>query len=297
MMKLSNVRERFLTIMSTKLYTQLEPRELNDLHGELEAYLKHGDMGLTEVQELSLMEMCFYLNIYMSDDMNAQVIYNTLRDRLGDRSPKLYVMNATLLQINENDLVAIKYLEKLISEEYEYDSDPATYGLIVKKILSIKFELSKIGKLDKEESLLQELNTLIEKFPLDPELWWYLGNLYLEMGQLDVSIYCFEEVILIMPFNYVGFARVAEIKYYKALKNKQNKDTLMTEALNNALRSVELSELYLKGWSFVACAAKELGNKNEILSLATKKINEIAKVSNHRDQVTAQYILQQKQLV
>ncbi|SMN20850.1 similar to Saccharomyces cerevisiae YJR088C EMC2 Member of a transmembrane complex required for efficient folding of proteins in the ER [Maudiozyma saulgeensis] len=295
-MDLQNARERFLTIMSTKLYTALEPAELNELYEELMLYMKRGDVYLSEPQNLSLMEMLFYLNVYMSSDVNAQVIYNSLRDRLGERSPKLYVMNATLMQINENDLVALKYLEKLINEEYEFDSDPATYGIIMKKILSIKFELSKAGKLNKENDILKELIDLVEKLPLDPELWWYLGETYFKDGQLDEAKYCFEEVVLIMPFNYVGFAKVAEVTYYKALQNKNN-EVLLDESLKNALRSVELSGLYLKGWSFVAVTAKALGNKHEVLSLATKKIQEIETVSNSRDKVAAGLIIKDMELV
>ncbi|CAB4254972.1 similar to Saccharomyces cerevisiae YJR088C EMC2 Member of a transmembrane complex required for efficient folding of proteins in the ER [Maudiozyma barnettii] len=295
-MDLKNTRERFLTIMSTKLYTALEPAELNELYEELMIYMKRGDVHLSEAQNMSLMEMLFYLNVYMSCDVNAKVIYNSLRDRLGERSAKLYVMNATLMQINENDIVALKYLEKLINEEYEFDSDPASYGIIMKKILAIKFELSKAGKLDKENDILKESIDLVEKLPLDPELWWYLGETYYKAGQLDEAKYCFEEVVLIMPFNYVGFAKVAEVTYYKALQSK-DKESLLDESLKNALRSVELSGLYLKGWSFVAVTSKALGNKQEVLSLATNKIQEIQNVSNSRDKIAAEFIIKEMNLV
>ena len=178
-MDVSGIRERFLTIMSTRLYTQLEPQEVLDLHDELERYLRRGDAGLSEPQSLSLVEMLFHLSVYLGYDVNAQVLYGTLRDRLGERSPRLYVMNATLKQINESDVEAIKYLEKLLAEEYEFDSDPATYGLLAKKLLAIKWELARAAG-QGNNTLMKELVTLIEKLPLDPELWWYLGDLYVQ---------------------------------------------------------------------------------------------------------------------
>lgn len=301
MSELENVRERFLTIMSTKLYTRLEPQELNELHMDLSTYLKLHDYNLTEPQELSLLEMLFYINIFMNNDMDAQIIYKNLKDRLlssnDKKSAKLLVMEATLLQLNENDLKAIEFLNKLISEEYEYDSDPTSYGLLNKKILSIKFELAKT--VNDNDIVMKELIDLIEKIPLDPELWWYLGEVYYKQGKLNESKYCFEEVVLIMPFNYVGFAKIAEILYYQALQctNGTDKEKLLQDSLNNALRSVELSGLYLKGWSFVAVVSKLLSTKPDILKLATKKIKEIADVSNSRDKIAAEYILNEKSLV
>ena len=295
-MSTGNIRERFLTIMSTRLYTQLEPQETLDLHDELERYLRAGDPSISEAQNLSLIEMLFYLSVYLGYDVNAQVLYGTLRDRLGERSPRLYVMNATLKQINESDPEAIAYLEKLLAEEYEFDSDPATYGLIAKKLLAIKWELARAAGQSTDE-LMRELVALIEKLPLDPELWWYLGDLYVQQGRLPEAKYCFEEVVLIMPFNYVAFARLAEVQYYAALREKDaKKDAMLQEALNYALRAVELSGLYLKGWSFVAVTAQLLQGKDKVLALAVAKLKEISKVSNSNDRKAALHILESKKL-
>ena len=294
-MDVSGIRERFLTIMSTRLYTQLEPQEVLDLHDELERYLRRGDAGLSEPQSLSLVEMLFHLSVYLGYDVNAQVLYGTLRDRLGERSPRLYVMNATLKQINESDVEAIKYLEKLLVEEYEFDSDPATYGLLAKKLLAIKWELARAAG-QGNNTLMKELVTLIEKLPLDPELWWYLGDLYVQEGRLAEAKYCFEEVVLIMPFNYVGFARLSEVQYYAAMKEKKESKELLQESLNYALRAVELSGLYLKGWTFVAVTAQLLEGKDKILALAVEKLKEISKVSNSNDRKAAERILASKKL-
>ncbi|QLL31537.1 hypothetical protein HG536_0B04010 [Torulaspora globosa] len=280
--------QRLLTIASTKLYTELDAGELHDLHDELVAYTSSLGSGVSESAQLTLLEMLFYVKVYLSKDVDAQVIYNTLRDRFGEHSPSLYVMKATLLQINEGDQVAIDYIEKLIKESLEYDTDAVSYLLLQKKLLSIK------ASSHDKEWLLKQVLSLIEKFPLDPELYWFAAKIYTELGQFDRAAYCYEEVLCIMPFNYVAFGQLAESLYYKALKNEKlstrRRDGLQ-KALENALRSVELSENYLKGWSFVAMISKKLDGRDKIFKLARSKIQQIADSSNAKNKATANLLL------
>lgn len=292
-MRGDSVRERFLTIMSTKYYTQFSPEEIIELYNDLNIYLKKGDSKLTESQYLSLVEMFFYLTVFLSKDVDAEVVFNTIKDRLGENSPRLHVMKATLLQINDGDDKASEYLEKLLNDEYEYSADLTSYLIVAKKLLSIKCS----NKQNDKHKLIKELLELSEKFPLDPEIWWYAGLQYYEMGELDQAKYCFEEVILIMPFNYVAFSQIAQILYQKSLqKDTEQKESsiLLKLALDNALRAVELSELYLKGWSYVAVITQKLGDKKELHNLATKKIKEISANSNPTDKAIAQHILKEQ---
>ena len=99
-----------------------------------------------------------------------------------------------------------------------------------------------------------------------------------------------------MPFNYVGFARLSEVQYYAAMKEKKESKELLQESLNYALRAVELSGLYLKGWTFVAVTAQLLEGKDKILALAVEKLKEISKVSNSNDRKAAERILASKKL-
>ena len=299
-MNVSHLKEKLLSIMGTKLYTQLPPAEISQTYNELKYYLDLSDPQLSEEESTALSEMLFYLSIYMSKDIEAEVIYKSLCDRLGENSPRLHVMKATLIQINEDDIAATKYLQNLIDKEYEFDSDPTSYLLLAKKILAIKAELQELGKLDNESGLLSQIIDLVERFPLDPELWWYLGTRYCHAGQYDRAIYCFEEVLLIMPFNYVGFAQLAEVMYYKAesvRSDNTQREVALKAALNNALRSVELSETCLRGWTLIAVISKRLGTKPLLLDLATKKLQEISNSPNMLDKVTAEFILEKEGLV
>lgn len=285
---MGSIREKLLTIATTKLYTQLEPAELQSLYDELRSYTSSGDPNLSQSTYLNLMEMLFYVNVYLSKDVEAEVIYNSFRDRFGEDSPNLYVMKATLLQINENDQAAVDYIEKLIKDSLEYDTDSLSYLVLQKKLISVK------ARAHDNEWLVSQVCSLIEKFPLDPELYFYAGKLYDELGQFSRAAYCYEEVLLIMPFNYVAFGNLAESIYYKAIKTersvKLNYDTLQ-KSLNNALRSVELSENYLKGWSFVAMVSEKMGDKKELNTLARKRIEYIATTSNSKNRATAELVL------
>lgn len=281
------VREKLLRIASTKLYTQLEPAELQSLHDELRSYTRSGDPGLSQSVYLTLMEMLFFVDVYLSKDVEAEVIYNSFRDKFGEDSPNLYVMKATLLEINESDQAAVDYIEKLIKDSLEYDTDTLSYLLLQKKLLSIK------ARAHDREWLLTQLCSLIEKFPIDPELYWRAGELYNEFGQFDRAAYCFEEVLLIMPFNYVAFGQLAETLYYKSIKTEKAAQlrSSLQQSLNNALRSVELSENYLKGWSLVAMISAKLDDKKELNTLARERIRLIAGSSSSREKATADLIL------
>ncbi|EWH17632.1 hypothetical protein P283_J20586 [Saccharomyces cerevisiae P283] len=284
------VREKLLTIMNTKAYTQFNPEQLLQLENEMKIYMKSGDSALTEGNYFFLMEMLFYVLVYRNQDVDAQVVYNTLRDRLGENSYKMVIMKVTLLQINGNDKGAIEYLENLLNDDLEYETDFVTYVSIAKKLIAIKTTSKNLS----QESILKEVVALTDKFPLDAELWWYASEIYFEMGQFEKAHYCLEQVLCITPFNYACFGRLSETLYYEALRSKkQTKIELLEKALKNALRSVELSELYLKGWALVNIISRELGRnkQNDLIKLSASKLKEISAKSNNKDKITAELIL------
>lgn len=287
-------RERLLTVMTTKVYTQFSPEELVELYNELS--LRMGSIERSrEANDVSLVEMYFYVCCFLGRDQEADLVFKRLRDRFGDSSPRVRVMKATLLEINENDGAAMGYLETLL-RQMEYDADSTSYLMLSKKLLAIKLRNNKKN----EVQMLKDTLAVVEKFPLDPELQWMLADLYVATGELAKSIFCVEEVILAMPFNYVAFARIAELLYYRYIREFSDKNSkkkkeglpVLERALENALRSVELSELFLKGWTLVATISKELENKQQLLKLSQAKLKEISEVSNPNDSRIAKKFLQ-----
>ncbi|GCE96998.1 hypothetical protein ZYGM_000965 [Zygosaccharomyces mellis] len=281
-------RGRFLSICASKAYTQFSPEELIELNEGCKSYMQLKDPGLSQAQYFSLMEMLFYLAVYLCKDVEAQVLYNTFRDRLGEDSPRLYGMKSTLLQINESDSAAVEFIEKLIKERLEVDTDSVSYLLLQKRLISIQ------SKDHDKDWILRQLLDLSEKFPIDPEIWWFASQNYFELGQFERAAYCLEEVVLLTPFNFVAFARLAEILYYKSLrvdKSGAKSRLSLQNALNNALRSVELSESYLKGWSLVALTSSKLDGKGRVLQLAKNKLQNTANGFNSQNKATAELIL------
>lgn len=292
-MSLTAIRQRLLTINNTKAYVQFDAKQTVQLFAEIKRYLRHGDGQLASSQQMALMEMLFYLAIFCGEDVEAEVVYNQVRDKLGGESCKLQVMKATILQFNESVEVAIKYLEGILREEYEFNTDMASYTALSKKLLSLRMYYGK-GK-DNTTSWIQEINTLLEKCPLDPELWWFLAQLYKANKQYEYAIHSLQEVLLIMPFNYIAFAQLSELYVYHSL-NATHKDkvAILQLALGNALRSVELSETYLKGWTLVKIICEKLDDdKSTLIGLANKKLIQIEQTSNENDKFIANYILSQ----
>lgn len=292
-MSLTAIRQRLLTINNTKAYVQFDAKQTVQLFGETKRYLNRGDGQLGAAQYMALMEMLFYLAIFCSEDVEAEVIYNQVRDRMGGESCKLQVMKATLLQFNESVEAATKYLEELLREEYEFNTDMASYIALSKKLLSLRMYYGK-GK-NNATSWIQEINTLLEKCPLDPELWWFLAQLYESNKQYEYAIHALQEVLLIMPFNYIAFAKLAEVYVYHSLKaTHKDKIAILQLALQCALRSVELSETFLKGWTLVKLICKKLDDdKSKLIKLANKKLTQIEQTSNENDKFIANYILSQ----
>ncbi|CCD26963.1 Emc2p NDAI_0J00710 [Naumovozyma dairenensis CBS 421] len=333
MMQKDSVREKLLTIMVSKSYTQLPPKELIELYSEMKNYLAIGDSHLSESNGLSLTEMLFYVCVYLSKDVEAQIHFNALRDRFGESSPKLQIMKATLLQINQNDDVAIQYLESLINRQLEFESDTTSYTMVMKKLISIKiqpFMVSSSSKKGKDEEkdkgkVINELLKLVDKFPLDPETWWFMGEVYFQLKDYHKAKYCFEEILIIMPFNYEAFARLSEVLYYQALtitnmnsssRKLSEYNDLLEKSLQNALRSVEISEYYIKGWIMAYKTTQLIVNGNnqqqqhqqqnktnndklenrkkklEVLNLSKAKLQEISsKTSVEQDKITIEYVL------
>ncbi|CEP64573.1 Emc2p LALA0_S12e02036g [Lachancea lanzarotensis] len=279
------IKQRYLAIQSTRHYTQISAEEIVTLWTQLKAFLGAGNCPMSEIELLSLTHMLFDLSIYVDKDVEAETIYKTFKDRFGPNSPYLFVMRATIMQVNEGDQRAEDYLKRLLDEYLVDDTDIVGYPLINKKLLAVQ------RKSLSTEQYISRLLDLVEKFPVDSEAWYALAQGYIQLGQLKQAAYCLEEILCISPFNYVVFADLSEILYYSSGKDNKNKKNLLQQSLNNALRSVELSELYVKGWAFAAMASKLLDN-SKILHLSNKKLKEITEKGNATDVATAKKILE-----
>lgn len=278
------IRRRFLDLCSTHQYMGFPAKDMEELHIELSQYMKLDDPKLTDLNKVTLMEMLFYIKVLVSEDIEAEVIYRTLCDQIGENSPRMHVMKGTLLQITEGDKKAVEYLKKLLDEVLEFDTDAVDYLCVSKKLLSIQKPVMS------QEAWIREVLSVVEKFPLDGELWWALAAEYQSLGHFDRAAYCLEEILIVSPFAYSVFAQLGEVLYYKGVHSKKIDNDALQEALRNSLRAVELSETCTKGWSFVAVISARL-KKRELFELSCRKLEEIEGLPNLQDRKIARHIL------
>ncbi|CDO94364.1 unnamed protein product [Kluyveromyces dobzhanskii CBS 2104] len=259
--------EKLLTIHRTAAWAVLPPKEIDLVYKETKIVLATGLSGLDNISYMSLIELHFYLSIIRGEDVEAESLLKTVTDQLGEDSPRIHLMKATLIQVTQSDDEAKKYIEDLLKNHLEIATDSEDYLQMKKKLLTI--ERPSMNR----EQWVKELMDLVEKFPLDAEIWSLLAYEYQEAGNLRQAIYCTEEVILAIPFNYEAFGQLAFLHYLKSQTDAEPKQSLQS-CLSNALRSVELAEAYVKGWGIVLKASEKL-NKTEINKLAIRKLQEI----------------------
>ena len=85
-----------------------------------------------------------------------------------------------------------------------------------------------------------------------------------------------------MPFNYEAFGDLSRLLY---LKSQTEKDPESLQcSLQNALRSVELAESYVKGWGLVLTTSSRL-EKQQLYQLARSKLKQLQS-SNGNDEIS-----------
>ncbi|KAL6937926.1 hypothetical protein ACO0RG_004451 [Hanseniaspora osmophila] len=267
-----SIKEKLLSIQATGYYKQLEPKEIKDVYTQCKTFMKFYEHTLTPIEQYAIMELVFHLALYMSEDLECEKIYKSFFDKFGNNSPYMHYFRSLLQQINnfkkidtgaaEDSMVVEKSIESLIEEILEVETDQIDYLIMCKRFLSMKRQ--SISK----EIWIKIATGLIEKFPMDTEMWYQLGCDYFELSNFDQAIYCLEEVILLTPHNFVAWSKLGEVYYYKSLSIDDNnskikektkeKNFLLNESLNRFLKSVEYSENFMKSWCYITVICNKL---------------------------------------
>lgn len=112
-------------------------------------------------------------------------------------------------------------VERLKGLHQESLEDWAEARKIYKKILADKPEdtitLKRLIAINKQNGKLQEaieaINTYLDTFSTDGEVWHELAELYIECGSLPRAVFCFEELIVINPRSMYNILTYAELLY------------------------------------------------------------------------------------
>lgn len=281
-MSVKLARERYLQWCSTNAHVQFTPQEIQSVYTELKQYLQYRDPQLTQAEWLDIMEFFFYLCVYSSHDADAYESFQRIKDTVGINSARVKFLQVSLMQSDDgNNERSREQLKKLVDARFEYDTDMVSYVTLMKKLISMD---------STTETKCADVLSLLEKFPMDPELWWFMYLQYFDKRQWGEAIYCLQEVILILPLNYIAHTKVAELLYYQYVVSKDKNN--LYDSLNHSLRAVELSETYLEAWCFILKVCKELDNKPELVKLSLRKIQEISQEGhNENDRLIAKKLL------
>ncbi|KAH3902528.1 uncharacterized protein SCODWIG_02936 [Saccharomycodes ludwigii] len=305
------LKEKLISIATTGYYAQLDPKQIEETYHELKTYLKFST-GLTNMEYFQLLDLLLILCLYKGRDTEAEFLYKALCDKFGEDSPFLHYYRSLLHEIGninnpdvEDTTPVEKDIENLISTHLEVETDNVDYLLMSKRYLMLKKRGCSI------QTWLRLCFGLLEKFPMDAELWYSCALEYFKLELYDQAIYCFEEVVMLTPFNYVALGSLGEALYYKyksnttTITNKNNNNLAETiyvlqEALDRFLKSVELSENYMKSWCFIAIICKEIldlsnndkkySKKRELLDLAKRQLQK-TDIMNESDKTACKLVL------
>lgn len=251
---MSGITQKLLEIHHSGIFTQFSPEETVKTHEQLREVLNIEIDRLTDVEYYDLIELGFYLSLIMGKDKESRNCLQLLVDKFGDDlSPRIASLKATYLQATEGTQAAIEYLSKRPGDELQ----------------SLKKRIS-LNSSNKDKKYVELLLGLLDFTPLDVETWSELGETYYQLANVDKAIWCFQEVLLIQPFNYYVCARLGEL-YHALYQRDRSKKANLELSIKYFARSVELCSNLVRGWSGLLTTTKESGN-DTLHNLASDKL-------------------------
>ncbi|GAM89261.1 hypothetical protein ANO11243_072980 [Dothideomycetidae sp. 11243] len=175
------------------------------------------------------------------DDDNALAAINALETRFGpdnERVQALRGMYREAVAKNDAELQAIL-------DDYENMVKANEGNMRIRKR-----RVALLKTLDRTQEAMRALVKIVDVSPVDAEAWAELAELNLEQGLYDKAVYCWEEVLLVMPNAWNIHARLGEVEYLwaGAVDETKDKTRLISSSLRRYCRSIELCDDYLRGY-------------------------------------------------
>jgi len=124
------------------------------------------------------------------DDASARQILDRLTTRFGANNDRIIALKGIYEEALAKD---DKDLERIFNQyEKVLKEDPTNFGVRKRRIAVLK-------SLGRTADAITALTVLVENSPTDAEAWAELSELYASTGAWGQSIFCMEEVLLIMP--------------------------------------------------------------------------------------------------
>eukprot|EP00658_Telonema_sp_P-2_P000578 TRINITY_DN10220_c0_g2_i6.p1 TRINITY_DN10220_c0_g2~~TRINITY_DN10220_c0_g2_i6.p1 ORF type:complete len:289 (+),score=55.63 TRINITY_DN10220_c0_g2_i6:243-1109(+) len=145
----------------------------------------------------------------------------SLRDRFGDSSVRISVLEGMLSEARMEWDEAIKLYEGII------EANPG-HQAAMKRIVAIA---KGQGNTEQAVALLKDY---LEIHQTDQSAWIELATLYVASSEFKFAGFCYEDLILLQPFNYVYHLKYAEVLY------TQGSNEAMELAKKEFMQSFEL---------------------------------------------------------
>lgn len=206
-------------------------------------------------------EKLFYLALELKKVDVAEKLLKEFKSHFG-RETKIFRMEASFNEVNENYDLAIETFKKLIKANQEDRVALKRYLATLK----IKFNLTNIKEYT--EFLTEYLKVYMD----DVDVWFELSDIYLLTNNFNKAVFCLEEVLLFYPNNYAIYTKIGDV-----LCSFNN-----TESALNALKYYSQSVLIkpsLKAFWGIFYACNIVLKYNKTLDEKNTNLMKIAKIS------------------
>ena len=187
-----------------------------------------------------------YENIFLAclrtgDNDAAYLCLEELTDRFGKSNDRIIALSGLYQEATAED--GKELAEVMKGYEEELKEDPSKFSIRKRRAALLR-------SMGRTNEAITALTNLLDTSPTDAEAWAELGDLYLTQGMYDQAIFCFEEVLLVMPNAWNMHAKLGEVLYLSAGKVEGTADQLKTlsESMRRFCRSIELCDDYLRGY-------------------------------------------------
>ncbi|KAM9910066.1 hypothetical protein OXX69_004839 [Metschnikowia pulcherrima] len=290
-------KQRYLDILSTGVFADFGPAQLDSLHAEVGQFIKTHSESLTATTLFSIYELQFYLSLLTNHDVEAKSYLDRFNDQFaGKKSQKIMVLRSMYYEATGDMKAAINALGQ----------DPNE--LRASRRLATFSRTKSDGSYNAPE-YIKSLNYYLDLQPADVVAWAELGDVYSSVGHYDKAVFCFKEILLHQPTAHNVFYKAGLNLYLQHLQllasNSDKKDALLEivgvleHARDCFLRSVELNEYYTQSWLgvYVSATSPVLDKlaKNRGL-MALKRVNQFFTESTKLAKVSQQQIMKLESL-
>lgn len=260
------VKDKLLSIAASGIYVNFQPDVLQNTYNEITLFLSVNAESIDTIELFNLYELQFYISLMTNHDVEAKTCLDRLVDQFGsEKSQRVKLLQSIYFEAIGDDEAAMKMLGQN-ADELKLSRRLVTFS----------------RKPDNNEDYIASLNYYLDLQPSDAITWAELANEYKKIGHYEKAIHCLQEILLQEPSAYNVFYKVGLFYYYKFLQEFSNKTldkkdrqleamSILNNAKNNFLRSIEICDSYSSSWLGIYLIAKSDFNQTLSNKLADNK--------------------------